>query len=449
MFGKVLIANRGEIACRIGRSVHAMGARTVAVYSEADANAPHVAEADESYLIGPPPVAKSYLNAERILEVARAAGAEAIHPGYGLLSENAGFAAACADAGIVFIGPSPAAIEAMGNKLNGRRVMHDAGVPVVPGDTAPTGDIAAAAEAAAELGFPVIVKASNGGGGIGMHVVESAAELERGVESCRRLAARYFGDDAVYIEKYIERPRHIEVQVLGDRYGTIVALGERECSIQRRHQKVIEEAPSPAVDAALRARLEEVAVRGARAIGYVNAGTLEFVMDEHGRFYFMEMNTRLQVEHPVTEMTTGVDLVAEQLRVACGEPLSVPAGVALRGHAIECRIYAEDPVRMLPSPGTVEHVRWPALEGIRVDAGIRDGSVVTTFYDPLLAKVVAWGNDRAQSIERMRAALASTAITGLKTNVPLLAAILRDPDFTSGAFDTHFISTHNVAVQAV
>jgi acetyl-CoA carboxylase biotin carboxylase subunit len=449
MFGKVLIANRGEIACRIGRSVHALGARTVAVYSEADASAPHVVEADESYLIGPPPVAKSYLNVARILDVARAAGADAIHPGYGLLSENAEFAAACAEAGIVFIGPSPAAIEAMGNKLNGRRIMRDAGVPVVPGDTAPTGDIAAAIESAAELGYPVIVKASSGGGGIGMQVVDQAADLERGIESCRRLAGRNFGDDTVYIEKYIERPRHIEVQVLGDRYGTIVALGERECSIQRRHQKVIEEAPSPAVDAALRARLEDAAVRGARSIGYTNAGTLEFVMDERGCFFFMEMNTRLQVEHPVTEMTTGIDLVAEQLRIACGEPLSVPAGIVLRGHAIECRIYAEDPVRMLPSPGTVGEVRWPAFDGIRVDAGIRDGSVVTPFYDPLLAKVIAWGNDRSQSIERMRAALASIAITGLKTNIPLLAAILREPDFTAGVLDTHFISTHNVTAQTV
>lgn len=445
MLKNVLVANRGEIACRIIRSLRACGARSVAVYSEADADALHVSEADESHLIGPAPVAQSYLNVERILEVARAAGADAIHPGYGLLSENAVFARSCAQLGIVFIGPAPDAIDEMGSKLNARRIMQAAGVAIVPGSTEPIRDIAVAKDVAEELGYPVIVKASSGGGGIGMQVVSQADDLERSIESCRRLAGRYFSDDAVYIEKYIERPRHIEVQVLGDVHGNVVALGERECSIQRRHQKVIEEAPSPAVDAALRAELEEAAVRGARAIGYTNAGTLEFVLDEAGQFYFLEMNTRLQVEHAVTEMTRGIDLVAEQLRIASGERLSASSAGPIRGHAIESRIYAEDPVRLLPSPGTLTRLRWPHLEGVRIDAGIREGSVVTPFYDPLLAKIIAWGADRSESIARMRAALASTAIEGLKTNIPVLEAIVGDPDFAAGIFDTHFISTHIIS----
>jgi len=444
VFRKVLVANRGEIARRVMRTLRALGIASVAVYSDADIDAPHVREADEAYRLGPGPITQSYLHVEALLDAARASGAEAIHPGYGMLSEKADFAETCEAAGLTFIGPAPAAIRAMGSKLGARQLMREAGVPIVPGALSPCDDPQAAHTLAEELGYPVLVKASGGGGGIGMQVVRQSIALAGALESCRRVAERYFGDGTVYIEKYIERPRHIEIQVIGDARGHVLALHERECSIQRRHQKVIEEALSPAVTPELRRRMEEAAVIGAEAINYVNAGTLEFIVDEQGEFYFMEMNTRLQVEHPVTEMITGVDLVAEQLRVAAGEPLSFDAAPAARGHAIECRIYAEDPKRLLPSPGTIENIAWPELDHVRVDHGVEAGYTVTPYYDPMLAKVIVWGEARADARRRMIEALNQTRIDGIKTNIPVLLAIARHPSFASGQYDTGFIDSHGI-----
>jgi acetyl-CoA carboxylase biotin carboxylase subunit len=436
----LLIANRGEIACRIIRTCRRLGIRTVAVYSEAEAAAPHVRAADAAVCVGPPPVTDSYLNVPAVLDAARRTGADAIHPGYGLLSERTDFARAVADAGLIFVGPSPEAIQLMGSKTAARARMAAVGVPVVPG----TGDaVPADADPAAfaqVVGYPLMVKASDGGGGIGMTVVHEPGRLAAAVARARRSAARAFGSDAVYFERYVERARHVEVQVFGDMRGTLLHLGDRECSVQRRHQKVTEEAPAPALSPDLRARMARAAVRAAEAVGYTNAGTVEFLVAPDDSFYFLEMNTRLQVEHPVTEETIGLDLVELQLRVAAGEPLPLrQEDVRTEGHAIECRLYAEDPATHLPSPGTISTWRPPAGEGVRVDAGVEQGSAVTPLYDPLLAKLIAWGPDRHAALSRMQAALDATLVEGVKTNLPLLRRILRHAAFVEGRYSTDLI----------
>jgi len=415
-----------------------MGIPGVTVYSEADAKAPHVQQAEESYLIGPPPLAQSYLNTDKILAVARESGADAVHPGYGLLAENPNFARACNKAGLTFIGPSPEAMAKMGEKTTARLLMEKAGVPVVPG-TPPLGSLADALAAAAAIGYPVMVKAAAGGGGIGMQVVHNSEELAKAYRTCRSRAAAYFGNGCVYLEKYLEEPRHIEVQILGDQYGNIIHLNERECSIQRRHQKVIEEAPSPLLDVEMRRQMGEVAVRAARAIGYTNAGTVEFLVDKHRNFYFLEMNTRLQVEHPVTEMITGTDLVVEQIKIAAGEPLST-GPIPPKGHSIECRIYAEDPATFFPAPGTVGVLELPAGPNLRIDCGVCAGYTVSPYYDPMVAKVITWGEDRQQAITAMMEALDGCKFNGLKTNIPVLKEILAHPKYRDGAITTGFIA---------
>jgi acetyl-CoA carboxylase biotin carboxylase subunit len=443
VFQKVLVANRGEIALRVMRTCKALGIRTVAVYSDADADALHVLAADEARRIGPPPAAQSYLNMDRIIEVAKETGAEAIHPGYGFLSENPVFAERCREAGIVFIGPSRSAIAAMGSKIEARRKMQEAGVPVVPGIVEPLADENEAAAVAAEFGYPVMLKASAGGGGIGMQVVHNEEELRKAWAANRGRVKAYFGDDAMYIEKYIVHPRHIEVQVLADSQGNTVYLWERECSVQRRHQKVIEEAPFPFADETLRKKMGEAAVRAARSIGYENAGTIEFLVDAERNFYFLEMNTRLQVEHPVTEAITGLDLVKEQLRIAAGEPLGYGQNDIRRsGHAIECRIYAEDPKTFFPSPGTIETYEPPTAPFVRNETAVRSGSVVSPHYDPMIAKLIVHGNDRAEAIERMKQALAQYNVTGIKTNIPVLRQIVAHEAFAEGRTTTDFISRY-------
>ncbi len=438
MFDKVLIANRGEIAVRILRACRKLGVVPVTIHSEADASALHAREA-ESYLVGPPPVSQSYLNAARILEVAREAGCQAIHPGYGLLSENAGFARSVQAAGLTWIGPPPDAIAAMGSKVEARAFMQAAGVPVVPGTTEPAADPDQAARVAAEIGYPIMLKAVAGGGGIGMQLVESAADLEKAFKLCSSRAKAYFGNGDLYLEKALSRPRHIEIQVLADQHGRALHLGERECSIQRRHQKVVEEAGSPAMTPALREEMGDVALRAVRKLGYFNAGTLEFLLDADGRYYFLEMNTRLQVEHPVTELTTGVDLVGWQLRIAAGEALALEQdATGFSGHAIEARIYAEDPDTGMPSPGTIEAVAWP--EGVRVDTFVEAGTVISPHYDPMIAKLSVHGTDRADAVGRLGAALDAVSLTGLKTNLPLLRRIAAHPDFHAGRTATDFIS---------
>jgi len=441
MFRKVLIANRGEIAVRIERACHEMGLRSVAVYSEVDRAALHVRRADEAFALGPAPAAESYLHTAKLLEVARWSGADAIHPGYGFLSEDAAFAQACADSGVKFIGPSPAAMQAMGSKTSARRSVQAAGVPVVPGTMQGLESAAEAKSAAAKIGYPVLIKASAGGGGKGMRVVESPAELASALEAARSEALRAFGNDEVYLEKLLVHPRHIEVQVLGDEHGNLVHLGERECSLQRRHQKVLEESPSPLVDPALRARMGESAVRVARATGYTSAGTVEFLLDTDRNFYFLEMNTRLQVEHPVTEMVTGLDLVEWQIRIAAGERLSfAQEQVELRGHAIECRIYAEDPDNnFFPSPGRITRLRTPSGPGIRDDSGVYEGWTVPLDYDPLLGKLIVHAPSRTQAIARLGRALDEYLVSGIKTNLPLFQQILRHPDFAAGRLDTGFL----------
>jgi len=441
MFRKILIANRGEIAVRIVRACREMGIRSVAVYSDVDRAALHVRLADEALAIGPAPAAESYLNVERLLEAARRSGAEAIHPGYGFLSEDAAFARACADAGLKFIGPSPAAMDAMGSKTSARRSMQAAGVPVVPGTMHGLESVSEAKKAAEEIGYPVLIKAAAGGGGKGMRVVESPGELALGLEAARSEALRAFGNDEVYLERLLVNPRHIEVQVLGDEHGNLVHLGERECSLQRRHQKVLEESPSPLVDAALRARMGEAAVRVARATGYTSAGTVEFLVDAQRNFYFLEMNTRLQVEHPVTEMVTGLDLVEWQIRIADGECLGfTQEHVQLTGHAIECRVYAEDPDNnFFPSPGRITRLRTPSGPGIREDSGVYEGWTVPLDYDPLLAKLIAHAPSRAQAITRLQRALDEYMVGGIKTNVSLFQRILRHPEFAAGRLDTGFL----------
>jgi len=442
VFEKILIANRGEIACRVIRTARAMGMRTVAVFSEADRDALHVAMADEAYLIGPAPARESYLRGDRILDAARRSGAQAIHPGYGFLSENADFAEACAAAGVVFIGPPPGAIRAMGSKAAAKALMERAGVPLVPGYHGEAQDFGTLAAAAERIGYPVLVKASAGGGGKGMRSVERAVELENAIGSAKREAVSSFGDDRVLIERYLTRPRHIEIQVFADTHGNTVSLFERDCSIQRRHQKVVEEAPAPGMDAARRRAMGEAACAAARAVGYVGAGTVEFIA-EGDAFYFMEMNTRLQVEHPVTEMITGLDLVEWQFRVAAGEMLP-PAPDAPRGHAIEVRVYAEDPARdFLPSTGTLVHLRQPREDAhVRVDTGVRPGDTITPNYDPMIAKLIAWGRDRTNAVQRLVGALAECEVVGVQTNLDLLRAIAASPAFAVAELDTGFIARH-------
>ncbi|SIS67729.1 acetyl-CoA carboxylase biotin carboxylase subunit [Alicyclobacillus vulcanalis] len=442
MFAKVLIANRGEIARRIIRTCRRMGIATVAVYSDADEKALHVREADEAVRIGEPPVAKSYLNIEAILRAAEETGAEAIHPGYGLLSENAEFARAAVARGIKFIGPSAEAIAAMGSKVAARETVKRAGAPVVPGSEGAVADADEAARMAAEIGYPVMLKASYGGGGIGMQVVQSEEELRKAFASNSARAKAYFGNGEMFLEKRVQRPRHVEIQVLCDAHGQAVYLWERECSIQRRHQKVVEEAPSPFVDEALRQRMGEAALAICRAIGYENAGTLEFLVDEDKNFYFLEMNTRLQVEHPVTEMVTGLDLVEWQLRIAAGEPLGFRQGDIRRdGHAIECRVYAEDPEKMLPSPGTISRLVLPEGEGIRNDVGVESGSEITPYYDPMIGKLIAHGRDRAEAIQRMQQALDAYVLEGIRSNLPLLRAIVASDRFRAGDTTTDFLES--------
>ncbi|KEO83201.1 acetyl-CoA carboxylase biotin carboxylase subunit [Tumebacillus flagellatus] len=444
MFRKILIANRGEIACRIIRTCQALGVQTVGIYSEADAEAPHVKMADEAFLVGAPPVAQSYLNVERILEIAKETGAEAVHPGYGLLSENTDFARRITAAGITFIGPSIEAIAAMGSKIESRKAMEAAGVPVVPGITRPLVDAEEGVTVANEIGYPVMLKASGGGGGIGMQVCHSDEELRKAYAGNQNRAKQFFGDDAMYIEKFVEEPRHVEVQILADKQGNTVYLWERECSIQRRHQKVVEEAPSPFLDAELRKRMGEAAVRAAKSIGYSNAGTIEFLVDKHRNFYFLEMNTRLQVEHPITEEITGLDLVAEQLRIAAGEALGYTQDdVKLQGHAIEVRIYAEDPKTFFPSPGTITRFEPPTFDYVRNEIGTAgEGAKVTPFYDPMIAKLVVRATDRLEAISRMQEALDHYHVEGIKTNIPMLREVMAHEAFRAGDTTTDFVAKH-------
>jgi acetyl-CoA/propionyl-CoA carboxylase, biotin carboxylase, biotin carboxyl carrier protein len=443
MFTTVLVANRGEIACRIIESLRGLGIRSVAIYSDVDAAAKHVRMADVSVRIGPASAALSYLDIAGVIDAAVSTGADAVHPGYGFLAENARFAEACAEAGIVFIGPGVDAIRVMGDKISAKAKVAERGVPTVPGLAAPGLTDAQLAGGAIAMGFPVLIKPSAGGGGKGMHVVAQQSELAGSLAAARREAASSFGDDSIFIERYISTPRHIEVQVLADRFGAVVHLGERECSLQRRHQKVIEEAPSPLLDEVTRARIGEAACETARSVGYEGVGTVEFIVaaDQPGEFYFMEMNTRLQVEHPVTEMVTGIDLVEWQLRVASGEKLSFgQQDVVLRGHAIEARIYAEDPEHgFLPTGGTIEGLREPAGTGIRVDSAMVDGLTVSSQYDPMLAKVIAWAPDRASALRRLVAALGRTAVHGVTTNIEFLSLLLRDGDVIEGRLDTGLI----------
>src|SRR5436305_14536570 len=446
MFSKILIANRGEIACRVIRTARRMGIATVAVYSQADAGALHVALADEARLIGPPPARESYLNIAAILDAVRPTSPQTVHPGYGFLSEIPDFAEACGKAGIVFIGPPAEAIRAMGSKVATKALMQAHGVPVVPGYHGDAQDPMQLAAEAERIGFPVLIKASAGGGGRGMRIVTRADEFARALVGAKREAAGAFGDDRVLIERYLERPRHIEVQVFGDTHGSIVHLWERDCSIQRRHQKIVEEAPAPGLDKARRKKLGEMAVAAARAVGYVGAGTVEFIAEGGAAkdFYFMEMNTRLQVEHPVTEAITRLDLVEWQIRVAAGETLPLQqSGIALAGHAIEVRLYAENPERgFLPATGILHGLHLPEPDLARVDSGVRQGDVVTPFYDPLLAKIIAWGEDRDAARARLQRALADTAILGVTTNLAFLNRVVGEPDFAAGKIDTGFIERH-------
>ncbi len=446
MFNKILIANRGEIACRVIRACRELGIVTVAVYSDADKDALHVRMADEAYHIGPAPSSESYLRGDKIVEVCLVSGAEAIHPGYGFLSENADFVRQVAAAGLAFIGPPPEAMEAMGGKISARKIATEAGVPIVPGTTEPLKSYDEAAETAATFGYPVMLKASAGGGGKGMRLVEDESAMRSAFEAAQSEARSSFGDDSVYIEKAIVRPRHIEIQVFSDSHGNHVHLGERECSIQRRHQKVIEEAPSPINSAELREAMGACAVMVAKAVGYVGAGTVEFLVSDVDRsFYFLEMNTRLQVEHPVTELVTGIDLVREQIRVAAGHPLSFTQGdVEIRGHAIECRIYAEDPDNnFLPSPGKITRLKIPQGPGLRDDGGVYQGAEVSIYYDPMISKFASYGRDRMEAIERMRRALREYEITGIKTTIPFFRNVMNDDEFVEGALDTGYIDRFN------
>ncbi len=447
MFKKILIANRGEIAVRICKTCHDLGIAVVAVYSDADKNALHVQKADEAYHIGAPPVSKSYLNMAKILEVAKECNAEAIHPGYGLLSENPHFARKCQENGIAFIGPSSESIKVMGDKLTARNLLEAKGIPVVPGYSKPIKDADEAEEIAQVIGYPVMLKASAGGGGIGMSIVEKSADMAEIFKECAWRSKASFGNDTLYMEKLVVKPRHIEMQILGDGKGEAVHLFERECSVQRRHQKVIEEAPSPLVNTGLREKLINSALNTARAVNYKNAGTIEFIVGEDREPYFLEMNTRLQVEHPITEMITGRDLVAEQLRIACGESLSFKQEeAAFQGWAMECRLYAEDPETLRPSPGKITALTLPQDKDLRIDHGLLAGYKVSAFYDPLLAKVITWGETREESRQKMILSLQEINIEGIKTNIPLLLKILANPDFKTGNYDTSLIANLGEAI---
>jgi acetyl-CoA carboxylase biotin carboxylase subunit len=441
MFKKVLIANRGEIALRVIRACHELGIKTVAVYSEADVRAPHVREADEAVLIGPPPSRESYLRGEKIIEAAKMTGSDAIHPGYGFLAEREWFARAIREAGIVWIGPPPGAIAAMGSKTAARKLAAANGVPVVPGTTEPLANAKEAEKLAKKFGYPVLLKAAGGGGGKGMRVVAAPNELSGALEAARREAKNSFGDDTVYLEKFVARPRHVEIQVLADSHGKVLSLGERECSVQRRHQKMIEEAPSVAVTPELRKRMGDSAVGVARAAGYVNAGTCEFLLDQSGAFYFLEMNTRIQVEHPVTELVTGIDLVQWQLRIAAGEKLPFTQDeISPRGWSIECRITSEDASNnFLPSTGRIHHLHLPSGPGVRWDGGIESGSEIGLNYDPMLAKLIVWGADREQAVTRMRRALVDLIIQGVETSRDFHIRVMDDEEFRSGAIDVQWL----------
>lgn len=442
MFSKILIANRGEIAVRIIRACRELGIQTVAVFSEIDRDALHTQMADEAICIGSAKASDSYLNMNRILSACVVTGAEAIHPGFGFLSENAQFADMCADCNITFIGPDSKIIDMMGNKSNARAQMIEAGVPVVPGSKKLLETVEEAAELAEEIGYPVMVKASAGGGGKGMRIAMSAETLEEAFSTAKMEAKAAFGDDSMYMEKFVEEPRHIEFQIIGDSHGHIIHLGERECSIQRRNQKVLEEAPSSAIDDELRKRMGEAAVKGAQHVGYENAGTMEFLLDKHGNFYFIEMNTRIQVEHPVTELVTGLDLIKEQIRVAAGKPLSVTQeDIKIRGHAIECRINAENPeMNFMPSPGTIEELNLPGGLGVRNDIGVYRGYTIPPTYDSMIGKLIVHGDTREEAIKRMRRALGEFIVQGVKTTIDFQYAILGDEDFVAGEFDTSFLA---------
>jgi acetyl-CoA carboxylase, biotin carboxylase subunit len=446
MFRKILIANRGEIAVRITRACRDLGISPVAVYSEADSEAVHVGFADQAVCIGPAPSTESYLNIAAIVDAAKQTGAEAVHPGYGFLAENANFARAIAEAGLVFIGPSADAMEVMGSKTSARRAAVEAGVPVVPGTIEPLRSVAEAQDQAAHFGYPVMLKAAAGGGGKGMRLVRTSSELSSAFDNAQSEAASAFGDPSLYLEKAIERPRHIEIQVFADAMGSVVHLGERECSIQRRHQKVIEECPSPINDPELRERMGEAAVKLAQAVRYLGAGTVEFLLSDNTReFYFLEMNTRLQVEHPVTELVTGLDLVREQITVAARQPLSFNQNdVTWNGHAIECRVYAEDPDNnFFPSPGRITDLRVPSGPGIRDDSGVSLNSEVSIHYDPLISKLSAWGRTRGEAIDRLRRALGEYQLVGIKTTIPFFRQIIQDDEFIAGKLDTGFIDRFN------
>ena len=448
---KILVANRGEIACRVIRTCRRMGIDTVAVFSDADADAPFVELADQAVRIGPAPSAESYLAIDKILDAARKTGADAIHPGYGFLSENAAFASACADAGITFIGPQPEVIRILGSKKLSKQKVKAADVPVIPGfDGEGDPSTEALAEKAREVGFPLLLKASAGGGGKGMRVVRAPEGLHDAIESAKREAKGAFGDDTMLIERYIDRPRHVEIQILGDEHGNLVHLYERECSIQRRHQKIIEEAPSPALDAELRDRMGKAAVRVGQAVGYTNAGTVEFIVDPEGSFYFLEVNTRLQVEHPVTECVTGLDLVRQQIRVARGEELGLDQdAIPLEGAAIECRLYAEDPAKgFLPTSGRVADWHVPDIDGLRVDTGVTTGSEVSIHYDPMLAKMICRAPTRIEAIQLMVRSLREMSVQGITTNRAFLLSVLDHPEFRAGNLDTHFLETHADEIHA-
>jgi acetyl-CoA carboxylase biotin carboxylase subunit len=451
VFDKVLIANRGEIALRIVRACQELGLRSVAVYSEPDAGAPHVREADEAVAIGPAQSSESYLRADTLIEAARRTGAQAIHPGYGFLAEREHFARAVRDAGLTFVGPPPEAIAALGSKTAARTLAMKADVPVVPGTAEPLKDAAEAAKIAKKFGYPVLLKAAAGGGGKGMRVVQNEGELAGALDSARREAKNAFGDDAVYVEKYISGPRHVEIQVLGDMHGTMLSLGERECSVQRRHQKMIEEAPSPAVSPELRQRMGETAVRAAKAAGYVNAGTCEFLLDRDGNFFFLEMNTRLQVEHPVTELVMGIDIVQWQLRIARGEKLPfTQAQMAPRGWAIECRITSEDPSNnFLPSTGRISYLRLPGGPGVRWDGGIGIGTEIGLHYDPMLAKLIVWAPTREAAIARMHRALLELTVEGVETSRDFHLRVMEDADFKSGAIDIQWLERRLASLTSV
>jgi acetyl-CoA carboxylase biotin carboxylase subunit len=441
VFRKLLIANRGEIAVRVIRACREMGISPIAVYSDVDALALHVRMADAAYPIGPAPAAESYLRIDKILEAPRQSGAEAVHPGYGFLAENAEFAQACIDAGLVFVGPPPRAMRDLGLKTEARKLMSAAGVPVVPGTLEPLKDIDEVRRAAAEVGFPVALKAVAGGGGKGLRMVAEPAQLEASFRQAMSEAGAAFGDASVYLERAIQRPRHVEVQILADQHGECVWLGERDCSIQRRHQKVLEESPSPAVGPRLRAQMGEVAVRAAKAAGYTNAGTVEFLLAPDGSFYFLEVNARLQVEHPVTEEVTGIDLVREQIRIACGEPLGYDqSAIKQRGYALECRIYAEDPAAgFVPSVGRLIGYRPPAGPGVRVDSGVEEEASISVYYDPMIAKLIVHAADRQQGLERMARALREFLILGVKTSIPLHRWLVAHPDVRAGRVDTDWL----------